>query len=120
MLIAGSLMGLCAIGLGAYTAHGARAGVATGALERLDTASMYALVHAAVLYGLGLELRRDSTGTGLVIAAWLLLVAVIVFCGGLMAHSLGGPGLMMRLTPFGGMLMLLGWLTLAWQGVRRK
>ena len=43
-----------------------------------------------------------------------LLVGIVLFCGSLYALSLGAPAAVGILTPFGGGLLILGWLLFAY------
>ena len=95
---------LCAIAvaLSAYAAHGA-----TGFDQsRLQTAALFAFGHGLAL----LVLAPRSTSRGMRIGIAALLLGVLLFSGSLAAESLFG--LHPRLAPFGGMLMIAGWLLL--------
>ena len=47
-------------------------------------------------------------------AAWLFLSGAAVFSFSLYALALGAPRIVGAITPIGGLLLLAGWLTLAW------
>lgn len=125
-----ALAGVSAVALGAWASHGA----AEPAKGWLATASTYQMVHAAAL--LGAALLRDRLATDpsrrwprrfadLALAA--LAGGVVLFCGGLIALSLGtswGPFGFKGAAPAGGLLLMAGWLALALAGLgalwRRK
>lgn len=57
---------------------------------------------------------RRPTLYRVVTAPRTLLVGIALFCGSLYALSLGGPPWVGILTPFGGGLLILGWLLFAY------
>lgn len=108
ILIAGALLALLAVALGAFGAH-ALDGVLDGKGQGWwETAAQYQMWHAIALVALSaLPLR------GVRPAAWLLGLGMIIFSGSLYAMALGGWRWLGMVTPLGGMLMLAGWLVLA-------
>lgn len=95
---------LCAmaVALAAYASHGA-AGLAQ---SRLQTAALFAFGN-----GLALVVLAHRPGSrALRIALSALLAGVLLFSGSLLAEALFG--LRPRLAPFGGMLLIAGWLWL--------
>ena len=106
---AGALMAAAAIALSAYAAHGA----AGDAQASLQLAGGFALVHGVALAGLAPRAGRGWARAALqamLLGAWL-------FCGSLAAaHFFGTPTL---LAPLGGGLMILAWLVVAIDAMRR-
>jgi uncharacterized membrane protein YgdD (TMEM256/DUF423 family) len=111
-----ALTGMLAVALGAFGAHGLEklfAGLAPEqAAKQLDwwkTAVAYHLPHAVVMLVISLTapLRTWS---------WrLLLGGIILFSGTLYAMALGAPRWLGAITPIGGVLLIAGWLMLAWE-----
>ena len=93
---------LCAIAvaLAAYASHA----VAGPMQARLQTAALFAFSHGLAL--VVLTPRASSRPLRIGIAA--LLAGVLLFSGSLAAEAL--LGLRPRLAPFGGMLLIGGWL----------
>lgn len=105
MVLAG-LSGALAVGAGAFGAHGASGEPA----EWLKTGGQYQLAHAiAALVALQLGARG---------AAWVFLVGAMIFAGTLYLMALGLPRWLGAVTPIGGVLLIAGWLWLAWSGFR--
>jgi len=105
VLLAG-LSGAVAVGAGAFGAHGASG----EAREWLKTGGQYQLIHAvAALVALRLEARGP---------AWLFVAGGLVFAGSLYLMALGAPRWLGAVTPVGGVMLIGGWLWLAWAGVR--
>ena len=106
LMVVAALSGALAVGAGAFGAHGASG----AAVEWLKTGSHYQLVHAvAALVALRLEARGP---------AWLFLAGGALFAGTLYLMALGLPRWLGAVTPIGGMLLIAGWLWLAWIGMR--
>ena len=101
-----ALSGAMAVAAGAFGAHGAEGDNA----EWLKTGAQYQLAHAlAALLALQLEARGS---------AWLFVIGGLLFAGTLYLMALGAPRWFGAITPIGGVLMIGGWLWLAWQAFR--
>lgn len=96
-----------AIAAGAFGAHGA--GLAQAA-EWLKTGAFYQLIHAVAIFAIG-----DRRGP-----AWLLLGGSLVFSATLYLMAIGLPRWLGAITPLGGVLMIAGWICLAWKPARRS
>lgn len=108
-LLLGILNALLAVILAAAGAHGPMAPTTPLLQHILSTASLFHLIHSLALIQFGLWLtqnpnRSNFTGT-------FFLVGTVLFVGSLYAlvfTTIKPPGL---LTPIGGALLMLGWLT---------
>lgn len=97
-----ALSGALAVGAGAFGAHGADGRAA----ELLKTGAQYQLTHAiAALVALQLAARGP---------AWCFVAGGAVFAGTLYAMAEGAPKWLGAVTPVGGVLLIAGWLWLAW------
>ena len=106
LMVLAALSGAIAVGAGAFGAHGASG----AAQEWLRTGGQYQLVHAvAALVALRLEARGP---------AWLFVIGGAVFAGTLYLIAMGLPRWLGAITPIGGTLLIVGWLWLAWAGLR--
>ncbi|WP_372012581.1 DUF423 domain-containing protein [Pseudoxanthomonas sp. 10H] len=107
---AGAVMAALGIGASAYAAHGVADLHARG---NLQTASLYAFAHGALLVALAPAPRGRMRGVALA----GLLAGTLLFAGSLAAGALlGWPT---RLAPAGGMLLMASWLLLAIDALRR-
>lgn len=99
-----ALLGLLAVALGAFGAHGLEKLIDDP--ERLatwDTAVFYHLTHAVMLYVI-------AVGGILRPAAWLaMLIGLVIFSGSLYVLVLTGIKWLGAITPLGGASLLLGW-----------
>lgn len=110
LLALAGLNGLLAVGLGAFGAH---AITDPQAKEWLETATRFQLPHAvAVLAALALWPRGRW-------AAMLLGLGALLFAGALQALALGAPRGVAMVAPFGGGLMIAGWLVVLVSAFRR-
>ena len=107
--ILAALSAAIAIGASAFGAHGASS---PQAAEWLRTGGVYQLIHAVAI----IALWQRVTGDG---ALWALLIGAAIFAGTLYAMAIGAPRWFGAITPIGGVLMIAGWLWLAWQFTKR-
>ena len=108
--IAGALLAGLGVALGAFGAHGLRATLEPQALGWWQTAVDYQMWHALALVALA-TLRGIRTG----LPALLIGSGTLVFSGSLYLMALGGARWLGMVTPLGGLLMIAGWVLLAWR-----
>lgn len=104
MLAIAAFSAAIAIAAGAFGAHGMEGKAA----EWLKTGGLYQLVHAVAVAAM----------TGRVVArgpSVLLMIGSLIFAFSLYGMAFGGPRLLGAVTPFGGVLMIAGWI---WLGLR--
>lgn len=111
LAIAGLLLALATV-LGAIGAHGLKAHVTPDRLEVYETAVRYHFFNALGLLGIGLTLRFADTRV-MRRAAVLVMVGVALFSGSLYALTFGAPRPVGVVTPFGGVILIAGWLLYA-------
>lgn len=101
-----ALSGAVAVGAGAFGAHGASGQAA----EWLRTGGTYQLIHAVAAL---VAIQAGMRGPG-----WLFVLGGAVFAGTLYLMALGLPRWLGAVTPIGGVLLIGGWLWLAWGAMR--
>lgn len=105
LLLLAAISGAMAVAAGAFGAHAAQGQAA----EWLRTGGLYQMVHAvAALVAVQLGLR---------VPAWLFVGGGLVFAGSLYLMALGLPRWLGAVTPIGGVLLIAGWLWLAWSAI---
>ncbi len=114
-LLAGSLLAALGVGLGAFGAHGLRNVLDAGALAWWQTAVQYQMWHAIGLLALGAARVPRSA-----LPAALLAAGTTIFAGSLYLMALTGLRTLGMVTPFGGVLLIAGWLVLAWRTARPR
>ena len=109
----GALYAALAVILGAFGAHALDGRIPAERLETLETAVRYLMYHAL---GLLLISRLPRPGA----AAWLIATGAAIFSGSLLILVLTDTGWLGAVTPIGGVLMICGWLLLAWRFLSRN
>lgn len=107
LVIAAALSAALAIAAGAFGAHGA---ASPEAAEWLRTGGQYQLMHGVAAIALVGRFPRCT---------WLLLAGAMLFALTLYAMALGAPRWLGAVTPLGGVLMIAGWLCVAWSALHR-
>ena len=116
LLIAG-ILGMLAVILGAFGAHGLKELLAPDQLNSYRTGVNYQFYHTMVLLFLGLILKRNES-RWFQRASFLFIAGILLFSGsiyllscrellGLASYKWLGP-----ITPIGGVFFILGWLSL--------
>ena len=108
----GAINGFLAVAFGAFAAHALKNLLSAGLLEVFQTGVEYQAMHALALLAAGL-LGRDGRSRALKLAGWAFATGILLFSGSLYALSLSGFRSLGMITPFGGLLLLAGWLCLA-------
>lgn len=112
ILIIASACGFLAVALGAFGAHALKTVLeSNGRVETFELASRYQFYHALAILAAGI-LADKYPGMGT--SAILFLAGTIIFSGSLYILSLTGQTMWGAVTPVGGVLLLAGWLSLAW------
>jgi uncharacterized membrane protein YgdD (TMEM256/DUF423 family) len=108
---AGILLALAMV-LGAFGAHGLKGQLTPDQLHVYETAVMYHFFNALGLLGIGLTLRFVN-GPAVRWAAVLILAGIVLFSCSLYALTFGAPRLIGIVTPFGGLILMAGWICFA-------
>ena len=115
-ITAGSLLGGLAVAAGAFGAHGLKTFLeAHGQAANWETAARYALFHALATVAVG-TLAAVRPTPGLTAAGCCFLVGTAIFSGCLFALALSGVKLLGAVVPIGGVLLIGGWMLLAYAG----
>ncbi|MFT5286605.1 MAG: uncharacterized membrane protein YgdD (TMEM256/DUF423 family) [Planctomycetota bacterium] len=109
----GALLAGVAVAAGAFGAHALHDQLEQAdQLGNWETAVRYQVWHALalILFAVMRE-QRQSGGSAI---GWLFLIGTVFFSGSLYALALGIPSTYIwPLTPAGGLLLLVGWLSIA-------
>jgi uncharacterized membrane protein YgdD (TMEM256/DUF423 family) len=115
LVAAGAGLAAAAVMLGAFGTHALTGRLDAQALGWWQTAVQYQTWHALAVLVLGLHgaawVRRP---------AWILALGALIFAATLYAMALGAPRWFGAVTPLGGLLMIAGWILLAWRAVRAR
>jgi uncharacterized membrane protein YgdD (TMEM256/DUF423 family) len=118
-LLTGTLVSGLGVVIGAFGAHALNPVLAAnGRLETFEVAVRYQFYHAFALLAVGILMEKFSSPL-LNNAALCMISGVIIFSGSLYILSLTGITVLGAVTPFGGALMIVGWLLL-FVGILKK
>jgi len=115
-LFIGGLNGALAVALGAIGAHALGPATSDATRAMFETAVRYHLIHSLALIAVAAllpQLPRPNGRRAVHAAGVAFTVGIVLFCGGLYALSGLNIAVGARLAPFGGSLLILGWLLLA-------
>jgi uncharacterized membrane protein YgdD (TMEM256/DUF423 family) len=111
-LFIGAVLGMLAVMLGAFGAHGLEKLVDARMLQRFHTGVEYQFYHALVLLLVGV-LQARMQHRLLDYAGYAFTTGVVLFSGSLYLYVLTGITAIAIITPFGGTAFIVGWLLLA-------
>jgi uncharacterized membrane protein YgdD (TMEM256/DUF423 family) len=116
-VIAGGLLALSAVALGAFGAHALGSRLDPKALATFEVGVRYQMYHALALFAAAWVHERWPGGLARA-AGWLFVAGTLIFSGSLYLLALLGVPLLGALTPVGGVALLAGWaclLAAAWR-----
>jgi uncharacterized membrane protein YgdD (TMEM256/DUF423 family) len=114
LVATGAMLAALAVILGAFAAHALEHRLGPEELGWWHTATQYQMGHALGVVALGL-----SGGRSLRLPAWLLAGGSTLFSATLYLMAVGAPRWLGAVAPVGGLLMIVGWLLLAWRALSR-
>jgi len=106
----GSLLAAVGVVLGAFGAHALRSKLAVEKLAIFQTGVQYQMYHSIGLILIGtLDIVRPSSWFET--AGWAMFVGILLFSGSLYGLSMKAIRILGPLTPLGGLLLILGWIS---------
>lgn len=105
-----AISGMLAVVAGAFGAHGLKARLTPDQLESWATAAQYHLLHSVVLLALGLF--ATYSGKSVKLPASLFASGMVLFSGSIYLLVLTKMRWLGPITPIGGLILILGWLSL--------
>ncbi|RPG30000.1 MAG: DUF423 domain-containing protein [Muricauda sp. TMED12] len=123
ILLVGTAMGMLAIVLGAFAAHGLEKLVDAQAIDTFETGVKYQMYHALFLLFLGIWDGLPSKPKKIVFT--LILLGVVLFSFSIYLLALNSLTsfdfkIIGFLTPIGGVLMIMGWIYLGYHILTQK
>ncbi len=122
-LVIAALVGFLAVAIGAFGAHALGFEHGSKWKSIYNTGAQYQLAHAVVLLCLALAIQaiaNEKQVKCLKRGFGFILIGLVLFSGSLYAlASLENRSLGM-ITPFGGLLLLVGWGNILWAGALSK
>lgn len=109
-LVLASLFGTLAVAFGAFGAHALKDVLTTtGRSETFDLAVRYNFYHTLALLATGILMEKFPK---LKTSSWLFSGGIIIFSGSLYTLALTNQTWWGAVTPFGGVLLIAGWVAL--------
>lgn len=116
-IVLAAVSGAVTVGLGAFGAHALKNMVEPDMLVVWQTAVFYQFVHTLAIFAAAVCAPLwNHKGALWVCIAWA--VGLLLFSGSLYALVLSGIKVLGAITPIGGVLMIIGWLLLAYSAAR--
>jgi uncharacterized membrane protein YgdD (TMEM256/DUF423 family) len=113
LLILTALSGFFSVALGAFGAHGLKTHVSEAMLSVYQTGVQYQMFHTLALLAVVSIIFKGVDSLWLKIASYSWLLGILLFSGSLYLLALTGIKWLGAITPLGGLLFLVGWLSLA-------
>lgn len=115
ILVAGAILGILGISLGAFAAHGLEKLVDSSAIKSFETGVRYQMYHAFLLLIIGATSFVSQKSKPAIFI--LVILGVLFFSGsiyGLATNALTAFDFksIALITPFGGLLLILAWVIL--------
>ena len=123
VLVAGALLGLLSVILGASSEHILRAQVDEEVFRWLMTAIRYHQVGAVLVSAIGLALvflKDHPVRRPLTLAAWLFVTGTVLFSFSIYITAATGIEAFTYLTPVGGTILMLAWAVLLKAGFSQR
>ena len=123
IFISASLLGLLAVVLGAFAAHGLRDALVTTSLESFQTGVRYQMYHAFFLFVVGLLPQLTLAQKSRLF--WVTIIGVVLFSGSiyLLSSNTLTPidfGFLGPITPIGGLFLISAWVVLFYHLLKNK
>ena len=110
-LIAGSLLSMLSVVLGAFGAHYLKNTLDDYSLSVFQTGVLYQFFHSIGILVLVL-LSKSIDNLNLDLSIWFFTIGIILFSGSLYLLAITGLKWLGAITPIGGMFFILGWMFL--------
>lgn len=116
-LMFGIINGFLAVALGAFGAHGLEGKLSVSMIAIWDKAVSYQMFHTVALLVTSILFLKIKN-KAIIIAGWSFLIGIILFSGSLYLYSTTGIKSLAMITPFGGVVFLIGWILLGVAGMK--
>lgn len=114
MIIISGIMGFLAVAFGAFGAHGLKSILTEHLLETYKTGVLYHLIHSAVLLSIAIAGKGNFTKSFM-----FFLAGIILFSFSLYIYAVTQLTIFAMITPIGGVSLLIGWLMLIVEGLKK-
>jgi uncharacterized membrane protein YgdD (TMEM256/DUF423 family) len=112
-LLLGSANAMLAVIFGAFGAHALKARIDESLLKVFHTGVEYHFYHALGLVLIGIIALNIPVNTWLKSSGWMMFIGIMLFSGSLYLLSILNLRWLGMITPVGGLLFILAWLSLS-------
>jgi len=112
-LLVGSANAALAVIFGAFGAHALKARLDENLLKVFHTGVEYHFYHALGLILIGILIINLGINSWIKTAGWMMIVGIVLFSGSLYLLSILNLRWLGMITPIGGLLFILSWLSLS-------
>jgi len=108
----GGFLAALAMALGAVGSHLLQGRLSPALMNIYHIANQFQIYHALglILVGILMQTQQGRSVTLLRWAGWIMLLGIVLFCGGLTVLALTGWMWMAILAPFGGTAFIVAWI----------
>lgn len=117
LLIIGALMGFVSVAAGAFGAHALKQKLDPEMLSIFEVGARYQMYHALAICLVAL-VSAPIPLNYVTLSGWLFFGGSVIFSGSLYLLALTGIRMFGAITPIGGVILLLGWLCLAFAAIK--
>ena len=110
-LVIGAISGFLVVILGAFGAHGLKDILDEYGKSIYEKAVLYHMFHTMAILILGL-IEKFQPELQLSLAGWAFIFGIILYSGSLYVLAVTGFKWMGMITPFGGVIFIIGWVLL--------
>ena len=118
-IVSGTILLAIAVLIGAFGAHGLKTMVTPDKLVTFETGVRYHFYHAFGLIILGI-FQRTTPSIKANVPYWSFLIGILLFSFNCYFYAISGLKVFAMIVPVGGVLFVLGWLTLSVQVIRSE
>lgn len=118
-LVIAALSGFLAVALGAFGAHALKGKLSPDLMVVYQTAVQYQFYHTLALLAVAVLLLKFPQQLALTVSGSCFAVGLLLFSGSLYALAFSGIRWLGAITPLGGLAFMLGWLAMAWFGIKQ-
>ena len=102
---------------GAWGAHGLAEYLGESGQNSWQTGVDYQLLHAILLFAIGIKQESGETGLPSVLSGIFILLGTLMFSGSIYSMLVLSWGWMWPITPLGGLFLILGWLLILYDAI---
>jgi len=114
LIIISGIMGFAGVAFGAFGAHGLKSILNEQLLETYKTGVLYHLIHSVVLLAIALAGKEKF-----IKSFWFFFAGIILFSFSLYVYSISQITMFAMVTPIGGVSLLIGWLFVVIEGIKK-